>query len=202
MYSLSSLSAAASAGFSPRSEPFGSFRLSCSATCCPDIAPMGRAAARVAPGDVRATIRRVPKATMLLRRQYCLDELNSATGIDAAVKWIKLPFPGSTAAGAAARHPGCPSVARPCSSERSATAAREAVRVVGRFPAPHIRLLAASPSATVGRMLPPAATVTSPSEAVAVGFATLPRRSLGRSLGHLRSPCAGAAATVVAPPMR
>ena len=38
--------------------------------------------------------------------------------------------------------------------------------------------------------------------AVAVGFATLLRRSLARSLAHLRSPCEGAAATTVAPPLR
>ena len=136
MCSLSSAFAATSAGVDPRSEPFESFEWSCSAACCPGIAPKGTVAARAAPSDVTATIRREPMAAKFLRRRYCLDGLNLAIGINAAVPWIKGSSQGSTAAGAA-RRLGCPSVVRPCSSERSA-AAREAIRV-GHFPAPHIR---------------------------------------------------------------
>ena len=72
MCSLSSAFAATtSAGVDPRSEPFGSFEKSCSAACCPGIAPKGMVAARAAPSDVTATIRREPMAAKFLRRQYC-----------------------------------------------------------------------------------------------------------------------------------
>ena len=71
MCSLSSAFAATFAGVDLQSEPFGSFEKSCSAAYCPGIAPKGTVAARAAPGDVTATIRREPMAAKFLRRQYC-----------------------------------------------------------------------------------------------------------------------------------
>ena len=73
---LSSEFAAASAGVNPRSEPFGSFAKSYSATCCPSIAPKGTVATRADHGDARPAIQREPKAAMFLRRRYCSDELS------------------------------------------------------------------------------------------------------------------------------